>query len=78
MVRVVKPGGMIALTDSFQLGDRPSLDEQIGNFSNMNEPHYQNYINTYLPALFEGCDFGEKLMSSSSKTLSFIKRGRFE
>jgi ubiquinone/menaquinone biosynthesis C-methylase UbiE len=78
MVRVVKPGGMIALTDSFQLGDRPSLDEQIGNFSNMNEPHYRNFISTYLPDLFEGCDFGEKLMSSSSKTLSFIKRGQFE
>lgn len=78
MVRVVKTGGMIVLTDSFQLGDRPTLDEQIGNFANMNEPHYQNYIRTYLPDLFAGCNCGEKLMSSSSKTISFVKQGNFQ
>lgn len=74
MVRVVKKGGMIVLSDSLQLGDRPPLDEQIGNFSKLNEPHYVNYVNTYLPDLFEGCEFGEKLLSSSTKTLSFIKK----
>lgn len=73
MVRVLKPGGMIVLTDSLQLGDRPPIDKQIGGFSNLNEPHYLNYVNTYLPSLFEGCDCGEKYMASSTKTISFVK-----
>jgi ubiquinone/menaquinone biosynthesis C-methylase UbiE len=74
MIRVLKPGGMIVLTDSNQLGDRPPMDDQMGNFSYLNEPHYSNYINTHLPVLFEGCDCGEKMVASSSKTLSFIKK----
>ena len=65
---------MIVLSDSLQLGDRPPLDDQIGRFSNLNEPHYLNYVQTYLPDLFEGCEFGEKLLASSTKTLSFIKK----
>lgn len=74
MVRVVKPGGIISLTDSNQLGDRPPLDDAMDNFSYLNEPHYSNYIRTYLPGLFEGCEMGEKYVASSSKTLSFIKK----
>ena len=30
--RVVKPGGMVILTDSGQLGDRRALDRTLGNF----------------------------------------------
>eukprot|EP00980_Cylindrotheca_fusiformis_P007068 scaffold1482_cov120-Cylindrotheca_fusiformis.AAC.10 len=74
MVRVVKPGGMIVLTDSIQKGDRPHQDNVIQNFTNLNEPHFANYIRTYLPDLFKGCEFGEKLVSSTSKTLSFVKK----
>lgn len=76
MVRVVKPGGMIVFTDSIQKGDRPPMDSQMGNFGKLNEPHYDNYIGTtYLPDLFEGCERGKKFVSSSTKTLSFIKKG---
>lgn len=39
--RVVKPGGLVVLTDSVQLGDRPVWDKTLGNFGNMNEPHYR-------------------------------------
>jgi len=74
LVRVVKPGGMIVFSDSFQKGDRPNLDSTLGNFSKLNEPHYQNYIDNFLPDLFEGCEIGKKFMSSSTKTLSFVKK----
>ncbi|KAL3938586.1 MAG: hypothetical protein SGBAC_006527, partial [Bacillariaceae sp.] len=74
MVRVVKPGGMIVLTDSIQKGDRPPLDHLMGNFGRLNEPYYDNYIETYLPDLFEGCETKRKFVASSTKTLSFIKK----
>jgi ubiquinone/menaquinone biosynthesis C-methylase UbiE len=44
MARVVRRGGVVILTDSIQLGDRPIVDANLGRFSNMNEPYYDNYI----------------------------------
>jgi ubiquinone/menaquinone biosynthesis C-methylase UbiE len=75
MVRVVRPGGIVVLTDSVQMGDRPNPNEEnMKNFSNLNEPYYSSYVDTYLPDLFHGCDLGEKYVSSQTKTLSFVKR----
>jgi ubiquinone/menaquinone biosynthesis C-methylase UbiE len=75
MARVLKPGGMVSFTDSIQLGDRPALDKAMGNFARLNEPHYQDYMQTYLAPLFEkhGLTCSEKYVSSTTKTLSFIK-----
>ena len=39
--RVLKPGGLLILTDSVQLGDRPEWDNTLGAFENFNEPHYK-------------------------------------
>jgi ubiquinone/menaquinone biosynthesis C-methylase UbiE len=50
MWRVLKPGGLLVLTDSVQLGDRPSWDPNLAKFGNFNEPHYDTYIT---------CDMGE-------------------
>jgi len=75
MVRVVKSGGMVVLTDSLQKGDRPGpFEDKMENFSYLNEPYYRNYIETYLPDIFEGCDMSEKYVVSSTKSISFIKR----
>ncbi len=76
MARVVKTGGIVVLTDSVQLGDRPPIDENIGRFSSLNEPHYQNYIRTEIAPLFEkhGLVCHEKYVASTTKTLSFIKK----
>jgi hypothetical protein len=38
---VLRPGGLVVLTDSVQLGDRPAWDATLGLFGNMNEPHYK-------------------------------------
>jgi hypothetical protein len=39
--RVLKPGGLVVLTDSVQLGDRSAWDKTLSNFGNLNEPHYR-------------------------------------
>jgi hypothetical protein len=31
----------VVLTDSVQLGDRPVWNKTLGNFGNLNEPHYR-------------------------------------
>ena len=75
MARVVKPGGMVVLTDSVQLGDRPVYDATLGGFSQFNEPYYEDYLKIDLGALFEsaGLECDLKVMSSTTKSLSFRK-----
>jgi ubiquinone/menaquinone biosynthesis C-methylase UbiE len=76
MARVVKSGGgNVIFTDSVQLGDRPNQDKTLGNFQDMNEPFYKDYISDYLPLHFEnaGLQPMQKMMSSNTKTLMFIK-----
>lgn len=50
MARVLKPGGVLILTDSVQFGDRTAWDKTLGNFSNFNEPYYLSYITEDLGA----------------------------
>ena len=75
MVRVLKPGGMLIITDSIQLGDRLPLDAGIGKFSDFNEPYYKTFIAEDLGKMFMDCglECDEKLLASSSKVLSFRK-----
>jgi ubiquinone/menaquinone biosynthesis C-methylase UbiE len=77
MVRVLQPGGVICLTDSLQLGDRPSMDQRMTAFSQLNEPHFPQYIRTNLPQLFledENMSCYRKYVRSNTKTISFVKR----
>eukprot|EP00775_Hariotina_reticulata_P007520 gene7520-7731_t len=73
--RVLKPGGLMVLTDSVQLGDRPEWDNNLGAFGNFNEPYYRNYIACDLGALFKAAGFtcDVKYLASATKTLSFHK-----
>ena len=75
MARVLKPGGMLIITDSVQLGDRLPMDAGLGRFADFNEPYYQTYIAEDLGKLFRDCglECDEKLLASSSKVLSFRK-----
>ena len=49
--RVLKPGGVLVLADSIQLGDRPHVDRHLGRFGDFNEPYYRSYIREELVAL---------------------------
>jgi ubiquinone/menaquinone biosynthesis C-methylase UbiE len=78
MARVCQPGGMVVLSDSMQMHDRPLLQAQtpMSAFAKLNEPHYESYLNEDLSALFEaqGLVPDEKYMNSRTKTLSFVKK----
>lgn len=41
--RLLKPGGLLVMTDSVQQGDRPILGASIKNFASLNEPYYADY-----------------------------------
>ena len=74
--RLLRPGGLLVLADSIQLGDRPALDGGLGVFSSFNEPHYESYIEEDLGRVFSqnGLLVPEaKLVASSTKVLSFRK-----
>ncbi|GMH67087.1 hypothetical protein TrST_g534 [Triparma strigata] len=75
MARVVKPGGLVVWVDSVQKGDRPSLDDSLGNFQYLNEPHYPSHLVEDVPKLFveAGLECFEKHVASTSKSLSFVK-----
>lgn len=75
MARVVKPGGLVIMTDSVQTGDRPSLDKNLGGFGDFNEPFYRNYLADDLGKFFEeaGVECDLKVVSSTTKSLSFKK-----
>lgn len=75
MARVCKPGGMVVLTDSVQLGDRSAFDATLGKFSDFNEPFYGSYINEDLGSLMmdAGLTASSKTVASSTKSLSFFK-----
>ena len=75
MARVLKPGGMLILTDSNQLGDRLPMDSTMGAFQEFNEPWYGTFIAEDFGAMFKevGLECDEKLIGSSTKVLSFRK-----
>lgn len=75
MSRVLKKDGVLVLTDSIQRGDRPSLDDTIGNFGDMNEPYYVDYTcdDLSVPFVEEGLRPGRKIVRSTTKSLSFTK-----
>ena len=72
---MLKPGGLVVLTDSVQLGDRPGWDATLGAFGAFNEPHYKNYIACDIGALLAeaGFECGAKTVASASKTLTAFK-----
>ena len=53
IARILKPGGILLLVDSIQLGDRPEYDGLIESFSAaLHEPYYDDYARCDLASLF--------------------------
>lgn len=78
MSRVLRRGGVMVMTDSIQLGDRPGADHNLGLFGKYNEPWYASYAMTDFAALVEKASEGtlvprKKFLCSSTKSLVFEK-----
>jgi SAM-dependent methyltransferase len=73
--RVLKPGGLLVITDSSQLGDRPQMNSNMDNFTSLNEPHFSSYIRFNFGEEFKavGLEPDLKCMQSATKSLSAIK-----
>ena len=72
---MLKPGGLLVITDSTQLGDRAAHDATMVNFKNLNEPHYPGFIEYDFGEKFKslGLKPGLKVMQSVTKALSATK-----
>lgn len=55
MARVLRPGGLLVLTDSVQLGDRARIDANLVMFETFNEPYYRSYISEDFGAARSPC-----------------------
>lgn len=56
--RVVKPGGLLILIDSIQVGDHSPYDALLDRFPMaFHEPYYRNYIRNDLGRIFESAGF---------------------
>lgn len=76
MARVVAPGGIVIWTDSVQRGDLASMTtEGAKAFGKLNEPHYVDYVDSYIPDFFTdaGLECDRKWVESATKCLSFRK-----
>lgn len=74
--RLLKPGGVFAITDSIQLGDRPRRDAGLSTFHDFQEPWYLGYVAEDLGALVTGDGKFKpqrKELSSVTKMLSFVR-----
>lgn len=75
-LRVLKPGGVMGLVDSIQLGDAPQFEKLLPDFPRMyHEPYYRNYIETPMERLVEGAGFQNASTSVGffSKVVSAFK-----
>jgi ubiquinone/menaquinone biosynthesis C-methylase UbiE len=77
MYRVLKPGGLLVMTDSAQWGDRPKIDDQfdLEAFKDLNEPHYPSYLQYDFGLKFQelGMCRGLKCLQSMTKSVSARK-----
>lgn len=73
--RVLKPGGILVLTDSYQWGDRPANDARLAAFSGFNEPHYPAFLSFDFGAAVQAAGLvpDMKILQSASKTISAVK-----
>jgi len=56
MARVLKPGGLMVLVDSLQMGDRPGWDGLLEAFPvRFHEPYFDGYATDDLGALIRDC-----------------------
>lgn len=73
--RLLKPGGLLVVTDSVQLGDRGILSGTLESFGNLNEPHFADYLQVDLGEEFRrvGLKPQLKCLQNVTKSVSAVK-----
>ena len=77
MARILKPGGLMILVDSLQLGDRPDYDDLLRRFPvHFHEPYYLDYIGSDLESLFDEAGLTVESLETAflSRVLACCKR----
>ena len=70
MARVVRPGGLVVVADSLQLGDAPELQRELHAFPDrFHEPYYPSYIRDDLAARVR-----EASLTVSEEKLAFLTK----
>jgi ubiquinone/menaquinone biosynthesis C-methylase UbiE len=78
IARVLKPGGLLVLIDSLQMGDRPGWDGLLEAFPvRFHEPYFAHYATDDLDAMLSEAGLGAQATSQAflSKVVSARKRG---
>lgn len=78
MARVLRPGGLLVLIDSLQLGDRPAYDGLLKTFpARFHEPYFRNYLQDDVGTLLaaSGFEFSESSNALMSKVVAARKAG---
>jgi ubiquinone/menaquinone biosynthesis C-methylase UbiE len=76
IARLIKPGGVLILTDTIQYGDEPGFDILLENFPRgFHEPYYDSYCRADLDDLFAdaGLEPGGEVVSFLTKARVFVK-----
>lgn len=73
--RAVRPGGLVGMVDSLQLGDMPELDPLLGQFpKEYHEPFYQDYVRHPVPQMMR--EVGLEQVDSDAGFVSKVCWGR--
>lgn len=70
MARILKPGGLVVLVDSLQIGDRPNWDGLLESFPmRFHEPYFESYATENLGQLLDGAG-----LSPEAEWTSFLSK----
>ncbi|MEM6413798.1 MAG: class I SAM-dependent methyltransferase [Pseudomonadota bacterium] len=73
MGRIVKPGGVVVLTDTLQYGDEPGLDGLLEAFPKaFHEPYYDSYCRETLREIFADAGFEKRAETTGFLTKSTV------
>ncbi|HEX6000102.1 MAG TPA: class I SAM-dependent methyltransferase [Hyphomicrobiaceae bacterium] len=77
MARVLKPGGMLVLLDSLQMGDKPGWDGLVEAFpERFHEPYYRHYAIDDLDGLFSAAGLEPELTTTPFLSKLMVRRKR--
>ncbi|HEX5958335.1 MAG TPA: class I SAM-dependent methyltransferase, partial [Hyphomicrobiaceae bacterium] len=77
MARVLKPGGVLVLLDSLQMGDKPGWDGLVEAFpERFHEPYYRHYSIDDLDGLFSAAGLEPEMTTTPFLSKLMVRRKR--